>query len=120
MHIVSASFDRMVRIWDANTGVCVRVLEGHSDGVNSAKYDFVNAKSNKVYPHIFDKVNQLKAKGNSLLKLKKYHQAILTFHEGLSQFKDNMNVKARSIRSKILLRISICYFILEIYEVSLF
>ncbi len=28
--IVSASYDMTVRIWNSDTGECVRVLEGHS------------------------------------------------------------------------------------------
>ena len=31
--IVSGSSDKTVRIWNADTGECVRVLEGHSDCV---------------------------------------------------------------------------------------
>ena len=29
--IVSSSGDKTVRIWNSDTGECVRVLEGHSD-----------------------------------------------------------------------------------------
>jgi len=37
--VVSSSGDRTVRIWDSETGVCVRVLEGHNSGVNSAAFN---------------------------------------------------------------------------------
>ncbi|XRB02980.1 EF-hand domain-containing protein [Pycnococcus provasolii] len=36
--IVSASYDRTVRVWDATTGACLSVLEGHSERVHSASY----------------------------------------------------------------------------------
>ena len=36
--IVSASADKTIRIWDAVTGECKRVLEGHTDYVYSAAY----------------------------------------------------------------------------------
>ena len=36
--IVSASWDRNVRIWDAATGECIRTLEGHTWGVWSASF----------------------------------------------------------------------------------
>ena len=35
--IVSASYDKTIRIWDAVTGECKRVLEGHTYGVLSAE-----------------------------------------------------------------------------------
>ena len=31
---VSGSFDHTLRVWDCNTGECLRTLEGHSDSVN--------------------------------------------------------------------------------------
>ena len=37
-HVVSASADRSLRIWDAETGKCLKVLEGHTDGVVRACY----------------------------------------------------------------------------------
>ena len=33
--LASASSDKTVRVWDASSGVCLRVLEGHTDWVNS-------------------------------------------------------------------------------------
>jgi WD40 repeat protein len=33
---VSGSHDNTVRVWDLDTGACLRVLEGHTDWVNSA------------------------------------------------------------------------------------
>ena len=30
-YIISGSRDKTIRIWDADTGECVRTLEGHSD-----------------------------------------------------------------------------------------
>ncbi|XRA97499.1 EF-hand domain-containing protein [Pycnococcus provasolii] len=36
--IVSASWDKTVRVWDATTGACISVLEGHSARVTSASY----------------------------------------------------------------------------------
>ena len=36
--IVSASDDNTVRIWDSNTGECLKVLEGHTNWVRSAAY----------------------------------------------------------------------------------
>ena len=36
--IVSASWDDTVRIWDSDTGECLRVLEGHTSTVRSAAY----------------------------------------------------------------------------------
>jgi WD40 repeat protein len=36
--IVSASHDRTVRVWDATTGQCVKVLEGHPTLVVSAAW----------------------------------------------------------------------------------
>ena len=36
--IVSASSDRTIRIWDAVTGECKQVLEGHTFAVSSAAY----------------------------------------------------------------------------------
>jgi WD40 repeat protein len=32
--LASASHDKTVRVWDPNTGECLRVLEGHADRVN--------------------------------------------------------------------------------------
>jgi WD40 repeat protein len=34
-HVVSDSFDNMVRFWDAANGECLRVLRGHAGGVSS-------------------------------------------------------------------------------------
>lgn len=36
--IVSASYDKTVRIWDAETGLMLRILNGHNDIVNSADF----------------------------------------------------------------------------------
>ena len=36
--VVSASWDESIRIWDAETGKELNVLEGHTDGVNSASF----------------------------------------------------------------------------------
>jgi WD40 repeat protein len=38
MRIVSGSWDKSVRIWDASTGAEVRKLEGHTNGVNSVAF----------------------------------------------------------------------------------
>ena len=37
-NIVSASWDKTVRVWSVATGECVQTLEGHSDGVFSAQF----------------------------------------------------------------------------------
>jgi len=37
--VVSASYDGTVRIWDVESGECLRVLEGHTDFVRSAEFD---------------------------------------------------------------------------------
>jgi len=37
--VVSASFDSTIRIWDAQTGECIRILEGHADIVFSAAFN---------------------------------------------------------------------------------
>ena len=36
--IVSASVDKTIKIWDANTGSCLQTLTGHIDSVRSASY----------------------------------------------------------------------------------
>ena len=36
--IVSGSWDRSVRVWDAESGACVATLEGHSYGVMSVAF----------------------------------------------------------------------------------
>ncbi|KAJ6201663.1 vegetative incompatibility protein HET-E-1 [Bipolaris maydis] len=36
--LASASFDFIVKIWDANSGQCLQNLEGHSDGVKSVAF----------------------------------------------------------------------------------
>ena len=36
--IVSASYDKTVRVWSAATGECVQTLAGHSDAVNSVQF----------------------------------------------------------------------------------
>jgi WD40 repeat protein len=36
--VVSGSFDKTVRVWDAATGKEVQKLEGHSGGVNSVAF----------------------------------------------------------------------------------
>jgi WD40 repeat protein/DNA polymerase III delta prime subunit/UDP-2,3-diacylglucosamine pyrophosphatase LpxH len=36
--VVSASFDREIRIWDVNTGECLNVLEGHTDQILSIAF----------------------------------------------------------------------------------
>jgi len=39
MHLVSASWDNTVRIWNTTTGECLSVLEGHNKGVASVAYN---------------------------------------------------------------------------------
>jgi WD40 repeat protein len=41
--LVSASYDKTVKIWDASSGACLQTLEGHSGGVNSADLNFILA-----------------------------------------------------------------------------
>ena len=36
--VASGSFDRTVRLWDVETGACVRTLEGHDHIVNSVSF----------------------------------------------------------------------------------
>ena len=36
--IISGSFDKTIKIWDANTGECLETLEGHSGSVKSVSY----------------------------------------------------------------------------------
>lgn len=36
--IVSVSFDKSIRIWDANSGACLAILAGHTDGVRAVAY----------------------------------------------------------------------------------
>ena len=36
--IISGSYDNTIKIWDANTGQCLKTLEGHSDDVISVAY----------------------------------------------------------------------------------
>jgi WD40 repeat protein len=38
MQIVSGSFDKSVRVWDASTGVELKVLKGHTKWVNSVAF----------------------------------------------------------------------------------
>jgi WD40 repeat protein len=38
-HVVSASWDNTVRVWEADTGHCVWTLEGHSDSVRTVSLD---------------------------------------------------------------------------------
>ncbi|KAM0348445.1 hypothetical protein ACHAP4_010960 [Fusarium culmorum] len=42
--LASASWDKTVRIWNAETGDCERVLEGHSDSVRSAVFSHDSTK----------------------------------------------------------------------------
>ncbi|SCO84451.1 related to RSA4-WD-repeat protein required for maturation and efficient intra-nuclear transport [Fusarium oxysporum] len=42
--VASASDDKVIRIWDAETGECERVLEGHSDCVSSAVFSHDSKK----------------------------------------------------------------------------
>jgi WD40 repeat protein len=37
-HLASASYDKTVKIWDANTGACLQTLEGHSRWVRSVAF----------------------------------------------------------------------------------
>lgn len=37
-HILTGSFDKKARVWDAETGDCVQTLWGHSGEVVSAKF----------------------------------------------------------------------------------
>jgi len=37
--IVSASKDGSIRIWDVETGLCVRILEGNNEKVYSAAFN---------------------------------------------------------------------------------
>eukprot|EP01047_Picozoa_sp_COSAG01_P025340 COSAG01_NODE_1596_length_9782_cov_16.488692_10_plen_349_part_01 len=51
--IVSASWDKTVRVWSAATGECVQTLAGHSDGVFSAQFSpdgqkIVSASSDRM------------------------------------------------------------------------
>ena len=51
--IVSASWDKTIRIWDSATGECKRVLEGHTNYVKSAAYspdgrEIVSASSDRT------------------------------------------------------------------------
>ncbi|KAL6405694.1 vegetative incompatibility protein het-e-1 [Ilyonectria robusta] len=32
--LISASWDRTIKLWDVTTGTCTATLEGHSNGVN--------------------------------------------------------------------------------------
>ena len=60
--IVTASFDKTARIWDATTGAQLAVLRGHDSGVNGAMYSpdgtrIVTASDDKtariwVSPHV--------------------------------------------------------------------
>ena len=36
--VASGSYDRTVRLWAAETGACVRTLEGHGRGVTSVSF----------------------------------------------------------------------------------
>jgi WD40 repeat protein len=36
--IISGSVDKTIKIWDANTGICLQTLEGHSSNVYSVAY----------------------------------------------------------------------------------
>lgn len=38
-YICSASFDKVIKIWEVKTGNLVHVLKGHNDGVSSVTYD---------------------------------------------------------------------------------
>ena len=38
--VVSASIDDSIRIWDSHTGECLKVLQGHTDSVRSAAFNF--------------------------------------------------------------------------------
>jgi WD40 repeat protein len=37
-HLLSAAHDRTVRVWDAETGDCLREFEGHRAGVVAARF----------------------------------------------------------------------------------
>jgi hypothetical protein len=72
--IVTASADRLTRVWDASTAQLVAVLKGHSDGVNSAAYSpdgrFIITASDdctaRIYPRAmfmpFDELMELTRK----------------------------------------------------------
>ncbi|MBO5838211.1 MAG: hypothetical protein J6R06_00850, partial [Bacteroidales bacterium] len=36
--IISGSYDKTIKIWDAITGQCLKTLEGHSEWVSSVAY----------------------------------------------------------------------------------
>jgi WD40 repeat protein len=36
--IVSGSADNSIKIWDANTGELIKILDGHEESVNSIKF----------------------------------------------------------------------------------
>ncbi|KAF2830311.1 hypothetical protein CC86DRAFT_443354 [Ophiobolus disseminans] len=38
IRLASASYDRTVKIWDANSGACLQTLEGHGDSVRSVAF----------------------------------------------------------------------------------
>ncbi|KAF7505723.1 hypothetical protein GJ744_000489 [Endocarpon pusillum] len=42
--LASASYDKMVKIWDASSGTCLQTLEGHSDPVNSVAFSYDSAR----------------------------------------------------------------------------
>ena len=37
-YVVSGSFDKTVRIWDVESGDCIKTLEGHTFGVNGVSF----------------------------------------------------------------------------------
>ena len=54
--ILSASYDRSIRIWDAYTGICIDTLKGHSDKVYFANY---NSDGNRIISTSADKTVRL-------------------------------------------------------------
>ena len=54
--IISGSWDKTIKIWDINTGECLKTLEGHTDNVNSVfvKDNLIISSSNDKTIKIWD------------------------------------------------------------------